>query len=87
MPGGPTQNDLGDAVLRILEKQLHSYSREISKALYSQWTTILRVLDDLGLHFLAPMWIAHCLSDAPKDDRVKFSQHMLDMMQELGSKQ
>jgi hypothetical protein len=36
-PGRPPQNDLGDAVLRFLEKQLHSSSREISKAPYSPW--------------------------------------------------
>jgi transposase len=32
-PERPPQNDLGDAVLRFLEKQPHSSSREISKAL------------------------------------------------------
>jgi hypothetical protein len=53
-PGRPVQNDLGDAVLRFLEKQPHSSSREIRKALYSPRTTILRVLDDFGLRFSAP---------------------------------
>jgi hypothetical protein len=45
------QNDLGDAVRRFLENHPHSSSREMSKAIYSQRTTILRVLDDLGLRF------------------------------------
>jgi hypothetical protein len=72
---------------RFLEKQPYSSSREISKALYWPWTTILRVLDDLGLHFFAPRWIPHRLSDAQKADRVEFSQHVLDMMQGLGPKQ
>jgi hypothetical protein len=40
-PGMPPQNDLGDAVLKFIEKQLHSSFREISKALYSPWTTII----------------------------------------------
>jgi hypothetical protein len=44
-------------------------------------------LDDLGLRFFAPTWISHRLSDAQKADRVELSQHMLDMMQELGLKQ
>jgi hypothetical protein len=81
------QNDLGDVILRFLEKQPHSSSREISKAVRSPWMTILRVLDDIGLRFFAPRWIHHRLSDAQKVDRVEFSQHMLDMMQGLGPKQ
>jgi hypothetical protein len=86
-PGRPSQNDLGEAVLRFLEKQLHSSSREISKALYSSWTIIFRVSDDIGLRFFAPRWISHRLSDVQKVDRVELSQHMLDMMQGLGPKQ
>jgi hypothetical protein len=78
------QNDLDDAVLRSLEKQPHSPSREISKALYLPWTTILRVLDDLELRFFAPSWISHRSSDAQKADRVELSERMLDMMQALG---
>jgi hypothetical protein len=83
---GP-QNDLDDVVLRFLEKQLHSSSRWIGKALYSPWTTILRVLDDTGLRFFAPTWIPHRLSNAQKADRVEFPHHMLGIMQELGPKQ
>jgi hypothetical protein len=86
-PGRRPQNDLGDAVFRFLEKQPHSSSREISKALSSPRTTILRVLDDLGLPFFASRWMPHRLSDAQKADRVELSQHMLDMMQGLGPKQ
>jgi hypothetical protein len=85
--GRPPQNDLGEAILRILERQPHSSSREISKARYSPWTTILPVLDNLGLRFFAPRWMLHRLSDAQKADRIELSQHMLDMMQGLGPKQ
>jgi hypothetical protein len=85
-PGRPPQNDLSDAVLRFLEKQPHSSSREISKAKYSPRATIFRVADDLGLHFFAPRRIPYRLSDAQKADGVDLSQHMLDMMQGLGSK-
>jgi hypothetical protein len=80
-PGRYPRNDLGDTVLRFHENQPHSSCRETSKALYSPRTTILRVLDDLGLHFFATRWIHHRLSDAQKADRVELSQHMLDMMQ------
>jgi hypothetical protein len=52
--GSLFQNDFGDAVLKFLEKQPHSSSREISKALYSPGMTILLVLNDLGLRFFAP---------------------------------
>jgi hypothetical protein len=48
------QNDLGDAVLRFLEKQPHSSFCEISKTLSSPRTMIIRVLNDLGLGFFAP---------------------------------
>jgi hypothetical protein len=44
-------------------------------------------LDDIGLRFFALSWIYHRLSDAQNADRVEVSQHMLDMMQGLGSKQ
>jgi hypothetical protein len=71
--GRPPQNDLDDAVLRFLEKQPHSSSREISMALYSPRTTILRVLDDFGLRFFAPRWIPHRLFDVQKAERVELS--------------
>jgi hypothetical protein len=44
-------------------------------------------LDNLGLHFFAPRWIRHRLFDAQKADKVKLSEHLLDMMQGLGPKQ
>jgi hypothetical protein len=53
-PGRRPQNDFGDAVLKFLEKQLHSSAREINKALDSPRNTILRVLDDLGLRLFSP---------------------------------
>jgi hypothetical protein len=71
-PGTPSQNDLGDAVLRFLEKQPHSSSRQISKAFFSPRMTILRVLDDLGLGFFTPRWIPHRLSEAQKASRSSF---------------
>jgi hypothetical protein len=80
-PGIPPHNDFGDAVLRFLEKQPHSSSREITEALYSPWTTILRVLDDLVLRFFASKWMPHRLSDAQKADMVELSQRLLEMMQ------
>jgi hypothetical protein len=86
-PGRPPRNDLGDAVLRFLEKQPHSSSSEISRALYSSRTTILRVWDDLGLRFVATAWIVHRSSIAQKADKVGRCQSMLDMMQGLGPKQ
>jgi transposase len=63
-PGRPPQNNLGDAVLRFLEKQRHSSSHTITKALHSPRTTLLRVLDDIGLRFFTPRRIPHRLSDA-----------------------
>jgi hypothetical protein len=87
MLGSHPQNDLGDAVLRFLEEQPNSSFRKISKPLYSRRTTILPVLDDLGLRLFATRWISHRLSDAEKTERVGLSQHMLDMIQGPGPKQ
>jgi hypothetical protein len=86
-PGRPPQNDLGDAVLRVLEKQPHSSSCEISKAIYSPRTTILLVLNDLRLRFFSPSWTLDRLSDAQTADPVELSQYTLDMIQGLGPKQ
>jgi hypothetical protein len=86
-PERPPHNDLDDAVLRFLERQPHSSSRKISKAVYSPWTKILRVLDDLELRLFTANWMPHRLSDAHLADRVELSQHMLDMMQGLGPRQ
>jgi hypothetical protein len=86
-PERPHQNDLGEEVLRFLERQPHSSFSEINKALLSPRTTILRVFDNFGLRFFAPRWIPYLLSDAQKADRVELSQHMLDMMQRLSTKQ
>jgi hypothetical protein len=83
-PGRHPQNNLGDAFVRFLEKQPHALSREISNAVYSSQTTILRVLDDLGLRFFAPKWIPHRLSDVQKADEAELSQRMFDVMQGLG---
>jgi histone-lysine N-methyltransferase SETMAR len=44
-------------------------------------------LDGLGLHFFAPKWIPHGVSDTQKVDRVEGSQHMLEMMQAVAPKQ
>jgi hypothetical protein len=69
-PGRPPHNDLGDVVLRFLEKQSDSSSRDISKALNSPRTTILRALDDIGLRVFGRRGILHRLSVAEKADRV-----------------
>jgi hypothetical protein len=81
------QDDHGDAVLRFFENQPHSSSREISKALYSPRTTILRVLDNLRLRFFARRSIPHRLSDTQKADRIELSQHMLNVIQGIAPKQ
>jgi hypothetical protein len=85
-PGRPPQNSLADALLRFLEKRLHSSYREINKALYLPRTTVLRVLDDLSFVSLPGAGYSR-LSDLQKADRVGLSQHMLDLMQGLDPKQ
>jgi hypothetical protein len=86
-PGRPPENDFSGTVLRFLERQHRSFSRQISKALYSPWTTILRVSDNLKLRFFARRWISQRLFGEQKAETVELSQYMLDMMQRLGPKQ
>jgi hypothetical protein len=81
--GGPPNTDFTDGILRFLEKHCCSSSREIGKAQCSPKTTVLRVLHDLGLHFLAPKWISCHLSEDQKTERVELSEHMLETVDSL----
>jgi hypothetical protein len=81
------QTDIGDAILRFLEKNPHSSSRDIRKALFTPKTTILRLLTDLWLKFYLARWIPHQLSEQQKAGRVALSQEMLQTMNDLGGKQ
>jgi hypothetical protein len=80
----PPQTDIRDVILRFLEKNPHSSSRDINKALFTRTTTILPLLADLGLKFHQARWIPHGLSDQQKGDRVVLSQEMLQTMKDLG---
>jgi histone-lysine N-methyltransferase SETMAR len=86
-PGRPAISDLSEAILQFLERQPHSSSRDISKALYLPKTTVLRIMHEIGLHFFAPRWVPYRLSDAQKADRVTICKNLIDMMISLGPKQ
>jgi hypothetical protein len=58
----PPQTDICDIILRFLEKNPHSLSRDISKAFLTSKTTILRLLADLELKFYQARCILHRLS-------------------------
>jgi hypothetical protein len=79
-PGRPASSDLSEAILQFLEKQPHSSSRDISKALCLPKTTVLRILHEIGLHVIAPRWIPYHLSDEQKADRVVIYQNLIDMI-------
>jgi uncharacterized protein YfaT (DUF1175 family) len=66
-----------------LEKNSHSSSRDISKALFTPKTTIIRLLADIGLKFYQARWIPHRLSEQQKADRMTLSQDMFQMMQDF----
>jgi histone-lysine N-methyltransferase SETMAR len=85
--GRPPQTDSRDIRLRFLEKNPHSSSRDISKALFTPKTTILRLLTDLGLKFHQARWMPHRLSEQQKADRVALSREMLQTVNDLGPKQ
>jgi histone-lysine N-methyltransferase SETMAR len=82
----PPQTDIRDVILRFLEKNPHSSSRNISKALFIPKATILRLLTDLGLKFHQARWIPHRLSEQQKADRVAISQEMQQTMNDLARK-
>jgi histone-lysine N-methyltransferase SETMAR len=85
--GRPADTDFGDAVRRLLEEQPRASSRDISKALCSPRTTVLRVLRELGLQFFSARWVPHRLTDEQKHMRVEISQEILDMINRLGPRQ
>jgi transposase len=82
--GRPPHTDIRDVFLRFLRKNPHSSSGDISKALFTPKTTILRLLTDLGLKFHQARGIPHQLSEQQKTDRVALSQKMLETMDDLG---
>jgi hypothetical protein len=85
--GTPAQTDLRNAILRFLERNPHSSSGNVRKALFTPKMIICRLFTDLGLRFYKTCWIPHRLSEEQRADRVARSQDMLQMMKDLGSKQ
>jgi histone-lysine N-methyltransferase SETMAR len=83
-PGRPIEIDLKTAVLKALDRQPHSSSREISKVLGFPKTTVLRALEELGLRFFESRWIPFRLSNDQKADRVRVSQEMIMLLEGLG---
>jgi hypothetical protein len=71
----------------VFLRNLHSSSRNVSKALFTAKTTILPVFTGLGLGFDKARWIPHRLSEGQKVDRVILTQHILQVMQDFGPKQ
>jgi hypothetical protein len=71
----------------FLRKNPHSLSQNVSKALFTPKTTVLRVFTGLGLRCYKARWIPHRLSEKQKVERVPLVQDMLQVMQDLGPKQ
>jgi hypothetical protein len=78
--GTPAQTDLRNAILRFLERNPHSSSGNVNKALFIPKTIIRRLFTDLGLRFYKTCWIPYKLSEEQRADRVARSQDMLQMM-------
>jgi hypothetical protein len=86
-PGTPPQTDICGVILRFLEMNLHSSSRDISKAFFTPKATIHRLFADLGPKFDQARWIAHWLSEQQDADRTLLLRDMLRMVTGLGPKQ
>jgi hypothetical protein len=83
----PPQKDICDDILGFLEKNPYSSSRDMSKALLTSKTTILRSLADLGLNVNHAGWIPHRLPEQQRADVIPRSRHMLQTKKDLGPNQ
>jgi hypothetical protein len=71
----------------VFLRKTHSSSRDVSKALFTPKTTILRVFIGLALRFYNAQWILQMFSEEQKVDRVTLAQDMLQVRQDFGPKQ
>jgi hypothetical protein len=86
-PGRPSSDSLSDTVSGYLNRNPHTSCREISEDLFIPMTTILRILDKMGLRFFVARWVPYKLSPELKAKRIEICWEMLEILEQLGPRQ
>jgi hypothetical protein len=85
--GKPPSANLSAAVSGYLNRNSHASCREIAKDLFIPRTSILRVLDEMGLKFFVARWVPYKLSAELKAKRIEICQEVLGILEQLGPRQ
>jgi transposase len=75
------------AVSGYLNRNPHTSCREIAKDLFIPKTSILRVLDEMGLKFFVARWVPYKLSAELKAKRIEICQEVLGILEQIGPRQ
>jgi hypothetical protein len=70
-----------------LNRNPHVSCREIAKDLFIPKTSILRVLDEMGLKLFVVRWVPYKLSAELKAKRIEICQEVLSILEQLGPRQ
>jgi hypothetical protein len=86
-PGRPSSDSLPDAVSGCLNRNPHASYRKIAKDLFIPMTTILCILDEIGLRFVVARWMACKRLPELKAERIEICKEMAEILEKLGSRQ
>jgi hypothetical protein len=84
-PGRPCSDSLSDAISGYLNKNPHTSCRKIANDLFIPRTTILRILDEMGLRFFVARWVPYKLSPESKAKRIEICREMLEVLERLNT--
>jgi hypothetical protein len=85
--GRPSSDSLSDAISDYLNRNPYASCRKIAKDLFIPTTTILRVLNEMGLKFFVTRWMPYKLAPELKAKRIDICQEMLEILEQLGPRQ
>jgi hypothetical protein len=84
-PGRPSSDRLSDIVSGYLNGNPDPFCREIAKDLFIPKTTVLHILDEMGLGFFVARWMPSKLSPDLKTKRIDICQEMLELLEQPDS--
>jgi transposase len=85
--GRPSSANFSAAVSGYFNRNPHASCREIAKDLFIPKTSILRVLDEMGLKFFVARCVPYQLSAKLKAKRIEVCQEVLGILEQLGPRQ
>jgi hypothetical protein len=85
--GRPSSANLSAAVSGYLNRNPHASCLEIAKDLFIPKTSILHVLDEMGLKFFVARWVPYKLSAELNAKRIEICQEVLVILEQLGPRQ